>query len=84
MCALHPFDLPPKKCLVYCPQPDLLKHKKNKIIKNSKQSKLMKLLKKKLKQSKKEMKTNILWQVDKKIFINWAVSQLALDLICPT
>ena len=84
MCALHPFGLPPKKCLVYCPQPDLLKHKTNKIIKNSKQSKLMKLKKKKLKQSKKEKKTNMLWQVDKMFFINWATSQLAFDLICPT
>ena len=52
MCTLHPFGLPLKKCLVYCPQPDLLKQKK--IIKNSKQSKLMKLKKKtKTKQEKK-------------------------------
>ena len=58
MCALHPFGLPPKKCLVYCPRPDLLKHKTNKIIKNSKQSILMKLKKKtKTKQERKENKS---------------------------
>ena len=44
----------------------------------------MKLKKKKLKQSKKEKKRNLLWQVDKIFFINWATSQLALDLIYPT
>ena len=57
MCALHPFGLLPKKCLVYCPQHDLLKHKKKKI-KNSKQSKLIKLKKKtKTKQERKENKS---------------------------
>ena len=58
MCPLHPFGLPLKKCLIYCPQPDLLKHKnKKKIIKNSKRSKLMKLKKTKTKQERKENKS---------------------------
>ena len=57
MCALHPFGLHPKKCLVYCPQPGLLKTQK-KIIKNSKQRKLVKLKKKtKTKQERKENKS---------------------------
>ena len=56
MIALHPFGLPPRKCLVYCPHPDLLTTKTNKIIKNSKQSKLMKLKKKtKTKEEKKKI-----------------------------
>ena len=83
MWALHPFGLSPKKCLVYCPQPDLLKHKNKQNYLKLKTKKTNET-KKKLKQSKKEKKTNLLWQVDKIFFINWAASQLALDLICPT
>ena len=49
MWALHPFGLSPKKCLVYCPQPDLLKHK-------NKQN-YLKLKTKKTNETKKKTKT---------------------------